>query len=458
MRIGATLAFGRLGNKIRSMDKRDAGVLLNVAGAFAIKGAGLLVSLATVPAFMDYFSDNAVLGVWYTVVSVMGWILNFDLGVGNGLRNSLVVALADEDRAECRRLVSSAYFAVGGACAAFCAALAAVVSLVDWNSVLGISGDVVSGETLGFVTFVVLCGMAAQLFLKNVTAILYAMQMSAVNNLLNLCVSVLQLVFITFFPHMAAEQALKAMAVAYTVVSNIPALLATVVLFIGPLAFARPSPRFVTRESIKKVLSLGLLFFGAQLLYMLIANTNEVFISSLFGAEHVVEYQVYYKLYSLVGTLMALALTPVWSAVTLAMAQRQGGWLRRLFRRLALFGLLVAALELLLVLFTQTLFDLWLGGQSISASVPFCLAFAAFGALFSYQSVVASFANGLGQLSTQLKCYTVGVCVKVTVCLAASAFRLPWVFVIVGDALALVPFCFFQRRRCVRSLSTLSGE
>lgn len=429
--------------------------MLNVGGAFAIKGVGLFISLATVPAFMRYFSDDAVLGVWYTVVSVVGWMLNFDLGIGNGLRNKLVVALADDDRLECRRLVSSAYFSVGGVCLLFCAVAALCVGLIDWNSVYGISSSSVGLNTLRYVTLAVLCGMAVQLLLKNATAILYAMQLSSINNLLNLCVSILQLLFIVSFPAMEPEQALKTMSVAYLFISNVPAAVATIILFSKPLSFARPSLKFVTKAAIRQVFGLGSMFFGAQLLYMFIANTNEIFISSLFGSDFVVDYQVYYKLYSLVGTLMSLALTPVWSAVTLAFAEKDGDWLRRLFRRLEGFGLLIAALELLLVPFTQTLFNIWLGTQSIKVSIQFAVVFAVFGALFSYQSVVASFANGFGQLSTQLKCYTIGVVLKVAVAITASSAGLPWIFVIAGDALALLPFCVMQRRACVKTLAAL---
>lgn len=441
----------------RNIDSKDAAVLANVAGAFVVKGVSLVVSLATVPAFMHYFSDNTVLGVWYTVVSVMGWILNFDLGVGNGLRNKLVIALVNDNKVETRQLISSAYYSVGGACLLFCALSAFCVDYIDWNAVYGISASVMTRETLKTVTFIVLCGMALQLLLKNVTAILYAMQLSAVNNFINLCVSVLQLLFILSFPAMDANQALQAMAVAYSVVSNAPVAIATIILFVGPFSFARPSIRFVTKAATKQVFGLGMMFFGAQLLYMFIVNTNEIFISSLFGSSHVVDYQVYYKLYSLVGTLMSLALTPVWSAVTLAIAQKETSWLRRLFRRLELFGLVIAILELLLVPFTQELFNIWLGDQKMIASTSFASAFAIFGAIFSYQCVVASFANGFGQLSTQLTCYTIGAVLKTIITIVASLIGLPWVLVIVGDAIALLPFCVVQRSRCIKTLERLPG-
>ena len=201
---------------------------------------------------------------------------------------------------------------------------------------------------------------------------------------------------------------------------------------------------------------MGIAFFAAQILYMVIANTNEIFISSFFAAENVVQYQVYYKSYSLVGMLMNLALTPVWSAVTKAFVEGDHPWLRKLFRRLELLSLAVAAGELVLVPFTQFLFDIWLGDKSFEVSMGFALVFAIFGAVFAYQNVVAVFANGIGDLSTQIKAYSIGVVAKVACIVLAARAGLPWIYVIVSDIVALVPFCLMQRRKVVKMLAELN--
>ena len=69
-------------------------VLKNVMGAFLVKGLGVIVSLFTMPAYLRFFNNDIVLGLWFTVLSVLHWILNFDFGIGNGLRNHLSEELA----------------------------------------------------------------------------------------------------------------------------------------------------------------------------------------------------------------------------------------------------------------------------------------------------------------------------------------------------------------------------
>ena len=75
-------------------NENTVNVLKNIANAVVIKGGGIIVGLLTTPAYMDYFSKNEILGIWFTILSVVTWMLNFDLGIGNGLRNRLVEEFA----------------------------------------------------------------------------------------------------------------------------------------------------------------------------------------------------------------------------------------------------------------------------------------------------------------------------------------------------------------------------
>ena len=43
----------------------------NIVGAFVIKGIGLLINFFTIPMYMKYFSSAGILGVWYTILSIL---------------------------------------------------------------------------------------------------------------------------------------------------------------------------------------------------------------------------------------------------------------------------------------------------------------------------------------------------------------------------------------------------
>lgn len=82
---------------VKNLNPNEKIIVKNTFWAFVVKGGALVVSLFTTPAFIRYFNNNTILGVWYTLLSVLIWFLNFDLGLGNGIRNNLVKAYAEND-------------------------------------------------------------------------------------------------------------------------------------------------------------------------------------------------------------------------------------------------------------------------------------------------------------------------------------------------------------------------
>ena len=99
-----------------NFSQNDKTVLVNIVGTFLVKGLSLLLSLFSMPAYIRFFNDDTTLGLWFTVLSVLNWILYFDLGIGNGLRNYLSETYAKKDTEASKRYISSAYVAVGVLC------------------------------------------------------------------------------------------------------------------------------------------------------------------------------------------------------------------------------------------------------------------------------------------------------------------------------------------------------
>ena len=69
----------------------------NIIGSFGLKFFGMLTSLLTLPAYLNYFQDKSILGSWFAILSILNWVLTFDLGVGNGMRNYIVKSLEKND-------------------------------------------------------------------------------------------------------------------------------------------------------------------------------------------------------------------------------------------------------------------------------------------------------------------------------------------------------------------------
>lgn len=430
--------------KFRKLSTKDRIVYMNVIGAFAVKGAALVVSLYTMPAYMRYFADQQVLGVWFTVLSVLSWILNFDLGIGNGLRNRLTAALTLGDRKSAKEYIASAYWMIGALVSIVLVIGCVLLPHINWNKVFNIDSSIVSVQALTDVVRFAFIGIMLQFFFRLVSSILYAMQKSALNNLIALITSILQLVFVLSAPSFTPTENLKLLSAAYILCANVPLVVATVVVFAGPLKDCCPAISAVKGDKARAVLSLGGLFFICQILYMGIANTNEFFITQYTSPTDVVEYQIYNKLFTLGSTLFVLALSPVWSAVSKAIAENDYLWLKKLNKTLLYLSGIAMIVEALIIPFSPILLRVWLGDEAVPVNYIYAAYFALFGSTMIFQSTVSTIANGMGRMKTQAICYGLGVIVKSLIIHFGISITGSWIVVVIANVVILIPYCIIQ--------------
>lgn len=447
--------FIHIFESLKKASAKDKNVYKNIVAAFGIKGIALLISLYTMPAYMRYFADQRILGVWYTILSVLTWILNFDLGIGNGLRNKLSASLALDDQALSRKYIASAYGMIGAAVLFLTIATRIVLPFCNWNTIFNVDVALIPAADLQDAIWLTLIGMLFQFFLRLISSILYAMQMASVNNLLTLITSVMQLLFALFAPNFGPVKNLVMFSGAYVVCVNLPLIITTIAVFAGPLKRCRPRIKDFEMQRAKEVLSLGGMFFFCQILYMIIANTNEFFISHYTGSADVVDYQIYYKLFSMAGVLMTLALSPIWSAVTKAIAEKDFSWLQVLYTRLKKISFIAIAGEFFLIIILQFLINIWLGEEAIQVDYIYALIFAFFGSAMLYQSMLSSFVCGMGRMKLQAICYSAGMVLKIVIIHVGSAITKSWIIVPLANALILVPYCILQQINLDRYMTAL---
>lgn len=431
--------------KLQRTDDNNKIIIKNIIGAFLVKGGALVISLFTMPAFMRYFDNQEVLGVWFTILSVLTWILSFDLGIGNGLRNNLVKSLAEDNKKDVKRYISSSYLIIGIIVLITIIVGYSISPIINWNMIFNVSNELISSNVMLQVVRCVFIGIMIQFFLRLVSSILYALQMSAINNFLTLLTSTLQLLFVLVAPSLSLEKNLIMLSYAYIFFTNVPLLLATIVVFKTKLKGQFPSIRNYRKEYAKSILSLGGVFFLCQVMYMIIMNTNEFFITQYINPQEVVEYQIYNKLFSLVGMLFTLALTPVWSAITKAISEKNFLWLQNLYVKLKKIALLAIGCEFLIIPMLQLIINIWLGKNSIQINYIYAVIFAIFGGVFIYQTVLSTIVCGIGHMKLQAICYTVGVVLKFIIIHFGINSIKSWTIVVLANIIITIPYCVLQQ-------------
>lgn len=433
-------------------------VIQNIIFVFLIQGGSMIMGLFTMPAYLRYFDDNLVLGCWYTLLSVINWVLIFDLGIGNGLRNQLTAALAVRDYDKAKKLISSAYSTI----AIFILIVTAIVWLIlpsfDLNSFFNVSTDVISSQTLLLCVRIIFVGIALRFILQMISSILYAMQKSALVNFMAFITNLSILLYVMIAPTGSAEENLVRLSYVHVIAANLPFIVVTIWVFGKYLKECRPRIRFFQKTYAQSIFKVGIAFFVLQIAYMIVSATNEILISKFTSPQYVTEYQAYYKIFSIISSLFLLGLTPIWSSVTKAQAEGNYTWIKKTYKLLCGFSLLVCAGQMLLIPMLQFLLDIWLGAGQIVVSYKIAFVFALTNCVLIWHNFNSTMANGLGYLKPQFIYLTLAAVVKVPFSYMLVRIFDNWSMIVLATGIVLIPLSIFQPVMLIRYISAKSRE
>ena len=436
--------FGRFLKKYKSLSLNSKTVVANVFGAIVVKGAALLLSIFMLPAYLRFFDDRSALGLWFTIVSILTWFLNFDLGIGNGLRNQLTKALTQNNKDDVKKYITSAYASIGLVTLVFGVTLWFLLDHIDWNWLLNIRENSIPQTTLLLAIRITMIGVVAQFFFRLISFILYALQYSSVNNLLALVSSLSTFLFVILATPGTDAENMFSLAVVHAMAVNIPLIVATIVVFALKLRYAVPRLRHYSNKYAQAVMGLGGVFFLVQVAYMFLINTNELLITFFTESNHVVDYQIYQKLFTLMGIFFALALTPVWSVVTKALEEKNHRWVSKLYRKLLRMACLACVIQFIMVIFLQIILNLWLQEKTILVNYRYAVCFAIMGSLMIFNGVLSSIANGSGKLKSQLCFFGIGAILKFPLAWGLVVYFDSWIGIILTNIVILGSYCLVQ--------------
>lgn len=390
--------------KIRAIYQNNKNLINAIVQSLFVKVGSIVVAFLATPAYMRYFSDQIVLGVWFTLVSVFNLFLSFDLGIGNGLRNRLTESLAQKQQQKTKEYISSAYISITLLVFVMTAIVVGLVRIAPLNELLNIPQDVISSQILKTGISICVIGLCAQCIFRLITSIYFAMQKAAIPSFLTFLTNLALLLVAWFAPqYETVGERFLILCMTHAIFSNIPLFVATVVVFQRDLSNVRPSFRAFNHVAAKSLLQLGLAFFLLQAAGLLISSCNETFITIFVGPEWTVNYQVYYKIFSLPSTLFFMILTPFWSAITKARTEKRYRWLKNTHCFVCAFAILAAVGALVLVPLVPFIARVWLKEQATQVEIVWqcSLWFALWCGTNMWMHGNCTFANGMEWMKVQ---------------------------------------------------------
>ncbi|MBI5006902.1 MAG: oligosaccharide flippase family protein [Nitrosomonadales bacterium] len=388
---------------------RTSNYLRQISGAVAYKAVAVVASFITIPLMIGYIGQEQF-GVWSTLLAVMSWIVFFDLGVGNGLRNSVAETLAKGQQPEAARYIASGYSLVG----LMALSLWVLVFLGSWliNWQLVFNTQAIPEATLRLTVQIAVSFIVFNFWVGLIGALLGAVQRTSLIALGQLISNVLALALVVALTQ-TTDASISYLATAYGC-SLVTANVLLSIWFYRQYPELRPTP-CLDKQHIQPLLAVGMQFFVIQIAVLVIFTTDKMLITQLFGPMYVTQYEVVFKLFSLITFAHTMITAPLWSAYTDAYHRGDNAWIGNMLRKqIMVFGG-VAIAVLAMVFLARPVIGLWIGPE-LEVSFPLVLALGLLVMISTWNNIFAMFVNGIGKIRVQL--YTAVIAMAINIPLA----------------------------------------
>lgn len=378
------------------MDDRLNKAKYNIVASILIKGVDTLSQFLLVPITLGFLNQYEY-GIWITISSVLVWINSFDIGLGNGLRNKLAEAMAVKEFDKAKSYISTTFgmLILLMSVIFFCGNI--VICNIDIYSLLGVVECTVPNlQSIIIVSFALFCLNFVMKFIGNVYQ---GLQLPAVNNALvtlgHMC-SLLAIYVMT----KTTSGSLFLVAIVYSLSQPIVYILAYPVTFCKLYKSLRPSWESFNLKYVRSLLSVGLCFFLIQLAGVILFSLSNIIISNTFGPEQVTPYNITYRYFTVVSMLVAILLSPMWTAVTDAYAQGDMKWIRAALLRCHKILYLLSFAVVLMIVLSPWIYDAWLKSQ-IFIPMKLTIMMGIYMYVMAWSLCYSYFLNGMGLLRIQ---------------------------------------------------------
>lgn len=391
-------------DRIFKGDSRTIKVKKNIVCSFAIKAWSSIVQLLLVPITLNCLNQYEY-GIWLTISSVLLWIDQFDIGLGNGLRNKLAEALAKGDKHKARSLVSTTFFTLFGIFP-LVLAIIFVIFKIDCHALLNVNRSIV--PNLQIVLAMSIAVVAITFVFKIIGNIYLALQLPAINNLIVAAGQTLSLLAI-WSMSLFDIHSLLLITTAYTLCPLAIYLIASPITF-SKYNYLAPTPRLYKGEDLKNIFSLGINFFLTQVAGLFIFASSNIIIAKVLSPAEVTIYQISYRYFGVLLMVYSIISIPLWSASTDAYAKDDWAWINHIAKkmsRLALYSFLMLCVMLLL---SDIAYGIWIG-RNVKIGYELSAVIALYVGILIYSTCYSNILFGIGKI----RLITIVTCIEAIV-------------------------------------------
>lgn len=392
---------------------------LNLLFSLFLKFFSMMVSFASIPLYISYFDNDDILGLWFTILAILNWIMYFDLGIGNGLKNELIKLISGGDFFGAKTAYVQALKFIALIASAFTLLAFLVLALLYSLTSLELYG--ISKGKFYLSLALLLLSVAIQLPLKLGIAGLLSFQKSAISNLPIFITPMLVMFFLMLYETPDESSRFFKLSVVYCFALVLPLAL-TVIYFFSILN--KKIQCSVIKKTIQpsyvgfrdNVIKPGFNFFYVQILLLLVVGSNEVLILNLLDGEQVVDYQVFYRLYSIGLVFFTTICIPLWGYLRKSFLENNVGETIMYTRYLALSCFLALLIIFSFTAFDKIIFEIWIDEKSFNYSKSDSFYMSIYITTLVLVNMTAVFTNSFSELRFQAMGLLIAFLLKLLLC------------------------------------------
>lgn len=386
-----------MNNKKSVSSHRSSLLQKNILASFVIKGWSALIVLLLVPATLNCLGEYKN-GIWLTISSLLLWIDNMDIGLGNGLRNKIAEYMAHGECERTRSLISSTFAML--TCIIIPVLLILLLLIAISNPYMVFNADPSKVVQLDQVLMVTVTLVCTSFIFKLIGNFYMGMQLPAVSNLLIALGQTLALIG-TYIVLYSGSHSMMLIALVNTAAPLLVYLLAYPYTFFYKYPQLRPSFSLIDFKEAKAVINMGVQFFIMQISSVILFMTSNLLISKMFTPALVTPYQITYRYFSLMLVAFTVICMPFWNATTDAYERGDIDWILQATRKLRMMTIAIMACMTIMVLVSPWIYSIWIG-DSVTIDIRMSIVMAIYIFILIYSMRYSYFINGIGKLRLQL--------------------------------------------------------
>ena len=343
-------------NRLSSEHERTIRAKKNILLAVFYRAIGVFIGFAVSPLSLAYL-DQTRLGIFILISSTIDWFADFDMGIGNSLKNKLGEAVATGNTLEAKTYVSTAYGSLSVIFGAIAFVFIFVSFLIPWADLT--ETDPSMNAEIRMLAILVIGAFALRFVSSLIYEVFNALQQTAKTDLYNTLTKFVFLIVICVLIYFTESSLILFGAAKSFTFALVP-------LFVGLLAFRKglkkyaPSLKLINKKYLKALLSLGGIFLLIKLSMIIIYQTNTFLINTYLGIEFVPIYDFPYKYFSILLMLFVIITNQLWPAFIEANASGDLKWMKGTIRNVVRIWMLSVVIGMIMLAFSDRFYYYWI--------------------------------------------------------------------------------------------------